>query len=35
MRVYDIIYVSAALYFQPDKIFKDKYPTITYILAGV
>ena len=32
MRVYDMIDVSAALHFQPDKMFKDTYPTVTFIL---
>ena len=32
MRVYDMIAVSAALHFQPDKTFKDTYPTVTFIL---
>ena len=35
MRVYDIIDVSAALHFQTDNIFKDTYPTITFILHSL
>ena len=30
--LYDMIDVSAALHFQPDKIFKDTYPAVTFIL---
>ena len=32
MRVYDMIEVSAAIHLQPDKIFKDTYSTVTFIL---
>ena len=32
MRVYDMIDVSAALHFKQDNIFKDTYPTVTFIL---